>query len=355
MKSHHQYQKVVPFILFVLALLLLFFLVRPMITVILGGILLAYISSPLYKRIAKRISNKSISKILSLLIIMVIIAIPFAFLAFEISQQGFLFYHSLSDNIVKGELFGFGCTSEDSAVCLYLNQAERFSQERLSAFGFDKQLQRLLPILEEKITTFILSIPIIIAEIFLMFIIAYFIMSDWKNILKKTMDLLPMRAKTINRLIKQFKEITYTVVYAQLFVALFQGVVGAIGFYIFGIPFPIFFGVLIAFCALIPLIGTSLIWIPASLYLILSGYFSNDYWILWKGIGLFFYGLIIISTMDNILLAKIVHVRARVNPIIVIIGVIGGAGLFGIVGVFAGPIMLPLLITYFETFKERFV
>jgi predicted PurR-regulated permease PerM len=59
--------------------------------------------------------------------------------------------------------------------------------------------------------------------------------------------------------------------------------------------------------------------------------------------------------IDNFLLAKIVRVKAHVNQIVVIIGVIGGASMFGFVGIFIGPILLPLLLTYFETFKERFV
>ena len=104
-----------------------------------------------------------------------------------------------------------------------------------------------------------------------------------------------------------------------------------------------------------PTIGTAIIWLPASLFLIVSGYFSGNFWMLVNGIGLFFYGLFIISTIDNILLAKIVHARTKVNQIFVIIGVIGGVSLFGFFGVFIGPILLPLLLTYFETFKERFV
>lgn len=137
--------------------------------------------------------------------------------------------------------------------------------------------------------------------------------------------------------------------------ALVQGIIGAIGFYIFDVPFPILSGMLIAFFALIPLIGTSIIWVPASFYLMVNGYFSQNYWILWKGIGLLLYGIFIIATIDNILLAKIVTVKTNVSPIIVILGVIGGISLFGIVGIFIGPILLPLLLTYFETFKERFI
>jgi len=354
MKIDNQYQRIVPFIIFVLALVLLFMLVRPMITILLGSVLLAYISFPLHKKIFKKIPNKSFSIILSLLIIVIIILIPFAFLTFGITQQGFYFYNSLSDNLVKGTLFGFSCESTDSQVCLLLNQAEKFSVEQLSKFGFDKQIQKFLPILEEKITRFILSIPIIVAGIFITLVITFFILKDWENILRKIVGFFPMRKKTIERLIEEFGNITHTVIYAQLFVALVQGIVATVGFYILGVPFPLILGVVTAFCALIPAIGTAIIWLPASLYLIFMGYFSHDYWILGKGIALFFYGLLIISTIDNLLLAKIVRSKTKVNQITVIIGVIGGASLFGVVGIFIGPILLPLLITYFETFKERF-
>lgn len=355
MNFNNRYRLIVPFILFTFALIFLFKLILPTIVLLLGSTLLAYVSFPLYTRISRKISHKSLSVILSLFIIFLIILIPFSFLAFEITQQGYYFYKSLSDTIVKGALFGYGCTSAESKICSLLNQAELFSIERLSAFGFDKQLPKFLPLLEEKITTFILTIPLILAQMFLTLVIAYFILLEWEKILKKIVSVVPMRRKTIQQLIKQFGDITYTVIYAQLFVALIQGVVGAIGFYVFGVPFPIFLGVVLAFCALIPAIGTAILWVPISLFLMIAGYFSGDFWLLGKGVGLFFYGLIIISTIDNFLLARIVRAKANVDPIIVIIGVIGGATMFGVVGIFIGPILLPLLITYFETFKERFM
>ena len=352
--QNNQYQKIVPFILFVLALFLLFNLVKPMITILLGSALLAYVAFPIYLRVRKKIPNKTVSIIVSLIGILLVISIPFTFLVIEITQQGSYFYDSLSNGITKGALFGFGCTSADSKVCSLINQAEKFSLQKLSAFGLDKQLEKILPVFEDKITQFMLSIPLRIAEIFITFVIAYFILYSWKNILRKIVDLLPMKTKTINRLTREFQNITYTVIYAQLFVAAVQGIVGAVGFYLSGVPFPIFFGVIMAFCALIPTIGTAIIWLPASLFLILQGYFSNDYWVLAKGIGLLFYGLFIISTIDNVLLATIVHKRTKVNQILVIIGVIGGGVMFGFIGIFIGPILLLLLITYFETFRERF-
>ncbi len=352
--TNNKYQMVVPFIIFTLALFLLFQLVRPVITVLLSSILLAYVSFPLYERIIKKIPSKSLSIMLALFIVVIIISIPVSFLAFELTKQGYYFYNSVSSNIAKGKLFGFGCTSEDSKVCLLLNQAERFSLERLSTFGFDRQIENLLPVLERKITGFILTIPLIIGEIILTLVISYFILNDWENILKKTVDMLPMRKKTVKRLATEFGNIAHTVIYAQLFVALVQGVLGTIGFYFFGVPLPIIFGLILAFCALIPAIGTAIVWMPAAIYLLLSGYFSHDYWILSQGIGLLLYGIFVISMVDNFLLGRIVHEKTKVSQIIIIIGVIGGASMFGIVGIFIGPILLPLLITYFETFKERF-
>ncbi len=297
---------------------------------------------------------KGIDIFLSLFTVLIIILIPFSFLAFEVTQQGYSLYNSLSGDTIKGELFGLSCISSESMICSLINKAERFSTKYLSKFGFDTRLEDLLLLLQDKISNFVFSIPILIAEIFLTFIIAFFILKDWENILKKITDLIPMRTKTKNRLISEFGNITHTVIYAQLFVAFVQGVVGTIGFYLLGVPFPMFLGVVMAFCALIPNVGTSLVWVPTSAFLMLTGYFSNNTWILIKGIFLFFYGMLVISTIDNVLLAKIVQSKAKVSPILVIIGVIGGATMFGLPGIFIGPILLTLLIVYFETFKERF-
>ena len=195
---------------------------------------------------------------------------------------------------------------------------------------------------------------IAIAQIFLILILAFFILKDWKSIFKKIYYLLPMRAKTKNRLVKEFGNIAHTVIYAQLFVAFVQGIVATIGFYIFGVPLPILLGIVVAFCALIPTIGTVMVWVPASFFLIINCYFSHDYWLLGKGIGLFIYGILVISTIDNILLVKIVQAKTNISPIVTILGVIGGVSMFGIPGIFIGPILLPLMMTYFETFKERF-
>src|SRR3989338_2864986 len=212
---------------------------------------------------------------------------------------------------------------------------------------------RIRKVMANRFASIALTIVIIIIILLLPF--SYLVFRDGENITKRIINWLPFRKKTVNKLTNQFKKITYTIVFAQLFVALAQGIVGMAGFYIFGVPLAIFWGVVTAFFALVPTIGTAVIWVPASLFLVLSGYLSQNYIMVAKGAGLFVYGLLVISTIDNLLRIKIIHVKAEVHPIIVISGVIGGISLFGIIGLFVGPILLSMLITYFETFKERFM
>jgi len=350
----NQYEKIVPFVLFLLALFLFFKLVEPVITIFLSSILLTYMFYPLYKRVRKRIGHQSISIILTILVIVIVLLIPLSYVVSEITLQSFEFYNSFSGNIAKGALFGFGCTSADSKICSILNNIEKFSSESLSKIGFDKQLQKLLPRMEDTLTNYLIGIPLAILDGGLILFISYFLFKDWEKIRQQTVKLLPIRKKTVQKLMDQFEKITYAVVFAELFVALAQGVTAVIGFYVFGVPLPLFLGVLTAFFALIPAVGTAIIWVPISLYLVLIGYLTQDHILMTKGVGLFVYGTLVISTIDNILRVKIIQAKAEVHPLIVITGVIGGVNLFGVVGLFLGPILLPLLITYFETFKERF-
>lgn len=352
--SNNQFEKIVPFVIFLLALFLFFKIIEPMITIFLSSILITYLSYPLYKKIRKRISNKFLSIILTILVIVIVLLLPFSYLVFEVTQQSFEFYNSLSSNIAKGSLFGIGCTSADSKICSLINNIEKFSAKSLSMIGFDKQLQKILPRLEEILTNYFIEIPLAILNGGFILFISYFLFNDGEKIIQKIVGWVPIRKKAIKKLIDKFEKVTYAVVFGQLFVALALGFVAIIGFYIFGVPFPIFWGVMTAFFSLIPPVGTAIIWVPASFYLVLSGYLTEDYITLSKGVGLFVYGLLIISTIDNILRLKIIQAKADVQPIILIAGVIGGVNLFGVIGLFLGPIILPLLLTYFETFRERF-
>ncbi len=149
---NNQYERIVPFIIFLLALFLFFKIVEPIIIIFLSSILITYMFYPLYKKVRKRISNQFLSIILTLMVIVIVLLLPFSYVVFEVTQQSFEFYNSFSSNIAKGALFGIGCTSADSKICSLINNIEKLSAQSLSNIGFDKHIQKLLPRLQEMLT-----------------------------------------------------------------------------------------------------------------------------------------------------------------------------------------------------------
>ena len=105
--------------------------------------------------------------------------------------------------------------------------------------------------------------------------------------------------------------------------------------------------------ALIPYFGTAIIWLPAALNFIFIGYLQNDNSSTIRGIVLIIYGIFVISSIDNILKPKMIGAKAKVHPILVLLGVLGGLSLFGFIGLILGPIMLALLMTFVDIYEEE--
>lgn len=162
-----------------------------------------------------------------------------------------------------------------------------------------------------------------------------------------------MQKKEYAYILSRLSEIVHGVVYGYLMIALIQGGLGALGFFIFGVTSPIFWGLIMALFALIPILGTGVVWIPASLILFFDGMIQSSNWLMFKGVGLFLYGILIISTIDNILKPKLISEKAKVHPVIIMIGVFGGLLLFGPLGVIIGPLVLAMTQVVFETYLNK--
>jgi predicted PurR-regulated permease PerM len=122
---------------------------------------------------------------------------------------------------------------------------------------------------------------------------------------------------------------------------------------IFGVSSPITWGIAMFFLALIPYVGTGLVWGPAAAIMILQGASTSDNYLLWKGIGLAIYGLIIVSSIDNILKPKIIGHHSRVHPVLVLVGIFGGLALMGIPGIVVGPVALAMAVTLLELYVSK--
>jgi len=275
---------------------------------------------------------------------------PFIFVASQIPKQTAGIYNYAKENIVDKDFFDLKCENVESTKCNVVNFVTGSGY-----FNFDKIINGLFTKITELATLIVVRIPNIIVGVALALFISFFLFKDGKKLMNSVVGMIPLNKQYSNKLIEKFGMVTYSVVYAHIIVAIVQGALGAIGFYIFGIESAIFWGVIMAIFALLPLIGPAIIWIPASLFLLINGIISNSYFGMGMGIGLFLYGIFIISISDNLLRVKLIGGRSDVHPLTVLIGIIGGINLFGLVGIFIGPIALSLLITFFKDFSGEYV
>ena len=118
-----------------------------------------------------------------------------------------------------------------------------------------------------------------------------------------------------------------------------------LGFWITGIPSPVVFGALTAVASFVPLVGTALVWVPASIYLWTQG-------VLWKTLFLVIWSLVIVGTADNFLRPLLVSGKSQVGTLTVFFGGLGGLAAFGFVGLFVGPVILALVLALLEFADE---
>jgi predicted PurR-regulated permease PerM len=92
------------------------------------------------------------------------------------------------------------------------------------------------------------------------------------------------------------------------------------------------------------------VWVPAALYIIYQGVVENSTWLIVKGAGLFLYGLIFVSTLDNFIRPKLISEKAKIHPVVVMVGVFGGMIFFGPIGLIVGPLVLCLTMVFLQVY-----
>ena len=131
-----------------------------------------------------------------------------------------------------------------------------------------------------------------------------------------------------------------------LLTAVVQGVVAGIGFAIAGIS-PVLWGTSVAFASLIPVVGSALVWAPAGIVLIATGALKGGFFLL-------AWGILVISSLDNILRPYLMRGGTQVSPVWILFSILGGLQLFGFTGILIGPLILSMAITLVAIYREEY-
>ena len=346
------YRKIIFSMIFLVLILVSFLIIKPFLTAVLTGIIFSYIFYPIYLRINKKIPNKNFSSLITSALVIVIITLPLFFMLNTISKEARTIYIFSRQKMIS-ESFITECQPVDKPICIINNYISEKADDPQLRYYFDTTVKEATTKITDTISNILFSIPIFILHLFIVLFVMFFLFKDGKIFVDKIERILPLKGKYRNHVFNKLNDMAYAVVYGSIIIAIIQGTLGGIGFLIFGLPSPLLWGLIMIFMALIPYIGSSVIWFPASLILLFNGYVNMETTPVIKGILLMLYGIFVVGTIDNILKPKIIGDKGGLHPVLVLLGVVGGLNFLGFVGIIVGPIILAMLVTFIKIYEEE--
>ena len=180
---------------------------------------------------------------------------------------------------------------------------------------------------------------------FVMLYLLFYLLRDGATLLAFAQRAVPLPPEQQQVLASSFTATVRGVLKGDLVVAVVQGILGGLIFWALGIGAPILWGAIMAVLSVLPVLGTGLVWVPAAIYLLLTGP-------VWKGIVLLAFGTLVISTIDNVLRPVLVGTDAKMPSYVVLVSTLGGIAIFGINGFVIGPLLAALFVTAWEMYLQ---
>ncbi|WP_320169984.1 AI-2E family transporter [Maridesulfovibrio sp.] len=184
------------------------------------------------------------------------------------------------------------------------------------------------------------------AHFLIMTFLVFTFLKDGDHFFAKIRYLSPLKVEQEDFILNSLRKVSKSVLFGSLFIAALQGVVGGIGLAIAGIP-ALFWGTMMSFTALIPVLGTGLIWVPAAAYLFIVGKIKMAiFLLLWCGI--------LVTGIDTVLRPVILREASRVSTVYVFLAILGGINSFGPLGILYGPLILTFLMVMLHIYGQEF-
>jgi len=284
-------------------------IIKPFIVSLISAFILAYLVKPAYDKLNKSF-DKKISAIFSILLILIVIVLPFiAIIGGVISQA--------SDSLNELELKSIiQALSENPLI-------QKLDLELLT--------NKIISLLISLLTSLVTFLPAFLLSVLIMFFGTYYILINWNSLSSNLKNYIPFKNK--EKVSKEIAKVTDNLVYGVLLLALIEFVVATAGFYFSGIKYFLLLSALLALTAFIPGIGPAFVWGLLAIY----NLFTTNYY---SAVGVIITGLIISVYIDTILRYKILATKTKINPVVMLIGILGGVPLFGIFGFIIGPLIL---------------
>ena len=268
------YRKTFFILSFIVLILVSFLIIKPFLTAVLTGIVFSYIFYPIYSRVNKKIHRKNISSLITSIAVILVITLPLFFVLNTISKEAYTTYLLSRQKIASGQFIS-ECQPIDTSICKTANYFVDKANDPQIRYYIDTTIKGATTKITGSISNILFSIPMFVLDMFIALFVMFFLFRDGKIFVDQIKRIMPLKEKYRNHIFKKLNDMAYAVIYGSIIIAIIQGTLGGIGFLIFGLSSPLLWGMVMIFASLIPYIGSSIIWFPASLMLIFDGYLNS--------------------------------------------------------------------------------
>jgi len=304
------------------------------------AIVLAIVFNPLQNKWLTVFKNKTFASLLTMLFIIIVLFVPLWFVGGLVVQESLDVYNRFSNGPIE-----VPSTSLIDKTVALLGYSENYGidqetiQNKLTSFA-----QTTSSWLAQQAFSFGQATFSVVIGFFLMMYFLFFLLRDGPAIGRTVFHVLPLGDEREQGLFINFSRITRSIFKGTLVIAVIQGTIGGVLFWIAGIDGALLWAVIMMLLSVIPAIGPTIIWLPAGIILLLTG-------ALWQGALVLAGGVIIISLIDNILRPILVGREAKMPDAIVLISTLGGLTLFGITGLIIGPVIAGFFLSMWKIFE----
>lgn len=319
-----------------IALYVCWLMLQPFIAVLEWAAVLVIVFYPVHKRIARRVKRPGLSALISSLLVILVVLVPLGFVVASLAGE------------VKNATEQMGPLLEAQSpltakVVKWLNEHLKLSTAELQQLVNDRLRGAAGALLNQSLGMLGNLVSTIVKTFFVIFTM-YYLFRDGEHIVEALPDVLPLKRRQSEAILARTTQVISASVYGVVTIAMIQGALGAFAFWILGVPSPLLWGVVLSFVCLIPIAGSFFVWVPAAIYLGLSGHWS-------KALLLVLWGAFVISTIDNFLRPRFIKQYTRLHELFVFFSVLGGIKVFGLLGIVLGPVVLALTMGLLNTFK----
>lgn len=332
-----------------LALSLAVIVLRPFADILIIGVVLATLFRPVHRQLSRLCGRRTtLAALLTTVLIFTCIIIPLFFFLGSLLAQGVQSVNALQTKLTTMD---FNHLLRQEAFAPYLG----WVQEHLPFLDLKKlALQADLldisktagQILLDSGTKVVGNVFVLTMNFVILMFVLFFLIRDGETMLTRLRYLLPLTTDQENRIFRQLDDVAKSVILGAFVIALAQGLAGGIGLFIVGVQ-PFFWGCMMGFASLIPVVGTAVIWLPVALYLILTGQWQ------W-GVFLIGWGAIVVSGLDSVIRPLLMQNRSKMSTFWVFLSIIGGLKFFGALGILYGPLILGFAMVMLSLYAESY-